>query len=185
MSATPDNTLANPEQVVCNLSLPGVRLKLPSAKPSLDKAQPKLDGRTVERDEALAREAAMVEVMQVTTARPAISHLYSTRYWRKRLGSARLFTGISGVVTAKFFTPWLLMATRGSHNGSHNSGRSVRAHPTAFTALAALRLRKLLWRTVAPPPAGTGPGVEVPIVVVRWFLNADRANKCRDAFYQR
>src|SRR4051795_4187653 len=51
MSATPDSTLADPQQVIAEL-------------------QRQLDERTAERDEALARETATAEVLQVINASP-------------------------------------------------------------------------------------------------------------------
>jgi adenylate cyclase len=57
MSATPDSTLANPEQLIADL-----QRRLAECR---DKAQRNLSETTAERDEALAREAATAEVLGV------------------------------------------------------------------------------------------------------------------------
>jgi GAF domain-containing protein len=60
MSATPDSTLANPEQLIADL-----QRRLAECR---DKAQRNLSETTAERDEALAREAATAEVLGVITS---------------------------------------------------------------------------------------------------------------------
>jgi transcriptional regulator with GAF, ATPase, and Fis domain len=65
MSATPDSTLANPEQLIADL-----QRQLAECKAELDKAQRNLNETTTERDEALAREAATAEVLGAINASP-------------------------------------------------------------------------------------------------------------------
>src|SRR6516162_5463066 len=72
MSATPDNTSANPEQLIADLQrqLADVRQVLNQRTVERDEAQRQLAERTTERDEALAREAATAEVLQVINSSP-------------------------------------------------------------------------------------------------------------------
>jgi GAF domain-containing protein len=67
MSATPDSTFTNPEQLIADLQcqLADVRWTLDQRTVERDEAQRQLAERTTERDEALAREAATAEVLQV------------------------------------------------------------------------------------------------------------------------
>ena len=65
MSVTPDSTLANPEQLIADL-----QRQLVECRAELDKAQRDLNETTTERDEALAREAATAEVLQVINSSP-------------------------------------------------------------------------------------------------------------------
>jgi len=59
MSATPESTLPDPQQTIANL-----RRELGGCRDELDQALRNLNEMTTERDEALAREAATVEVLQ-------------------------------------------------------------------------------------------------------------------------
>ena len=59
MSATPESTLPDPQQTIANL-----RGELGGCRDELDLALRNLNEMTTERDEALAREAATVEVLQ-------------------------------------------------------------------------------------------------------------------------
>src|SRR5262249_18019294 len=65
MSATPDNTLADPERVIANL-----QRQLAECKAERDKAQWNLNETKTERDEALAERAAIAEVLQVINSPP-------------------------------------------------------------------------------------------------------------------
>jgi len=58
MSATPDSTFTNPEPLIADL-----QRQLVECRAELDKAQRNLNETTTERDEALARETALAEVM--------------------------------------------------------------------------------------------------------------------------
>ena len=72
MSATPDSTLANPEQLIADL-----RCQLGECRADLDKAQRNLSETTTERDEALAREAATAEVLGViNSSRGALAAVF-------------------------------------------------------------------------------------------------------------
>src|SRR6516225_2917058 len=59
MSATPDSTLADPEQRIADL-----QRQLAECKAERDKAQQNLNETKTERDEALARETALAEVLE-------------------------------------------------------------------------------------------------------------------------
>jgi hypothetical protein len=65
MSATPESTLPDPQQIIANL-----RRELGGCRDELDKALRNLNDTTTERDEALAREAATAEVLQVINSSP-------------------------------------------------------------------------------------------------------------------
>src|SRR6516162_6465984 len=65
MSATPDSTFTNPAQLIADL-----QRQLVECRAELDKAQRDLNETTTERDEALAREAATAEVLQVINSSP-------------------------------------------------------------------------------------------------------------------
>src|SRR5215813_612848 len=65
MSATPESTLPDPQQTIANL-----RRELGGCRDELDQALRNLNEMTTERDEALAREAATSEVLQVINSSP-------------------------------------------------------------------------------------------------------------------
>src|SRR5215468_2562150 len=60
MSATPDSTVANPEQRIADLER-----QLAESQAERDEAQRQLAETTIERDEALAQQTATAEVLQV------------------------------------------------------------------------------------------------------------------------
>jgi hypothetical protein len=65
MSATPDSTLANPEQRIADLER-----QLAERQAERDEAQRNLNEATTERDEAQAQQAATAEVLEVINSSP-------------------------------------------------------------------------------------------------------------------
>ena len=65
MSATPDSTLDNREQLIANL-----QRQLAESRAERDEAQRQLAERTIERDEALAQRTATSEVLQFINSSP-------------------------------------------------------------------------------------------------------------------
>jgi GAF domain-containing protein len=65
MSATPDNTLADPEQFIADL-----QRQLAESKAERDKAQRDLNETKTKRDEAVAQQAAISEILQIVNGSP-------------------------------------------------------------------------------------------------------------------
>jgi two-component system NtrC family sensor kinase len=72
MSATPDSTLVNPEQIIAELQrqLAECRAERDAALAERDKTQRRLGERTAERDEALEQQTATAEVLGVINSSP-------------------------------------------------------------------------------------------------------------------
>src|SRR5262245_33244280 len=72
MSTTPDSTLVNPELLISDLQrqLAEFQRTLDERTAEQDATQRRLAERTAERDDALAREAATAEVLQVINSSP-------------------------------------------------------------------------------------------------------------------
>jgi GAF domain-containing protein len=72
MSATPDSTLVNPEQIIAELQrqLAECRAERDEALAERDKTQRRLGERTAERDEALEQQTATAEVLGVINSSP-------------------------------------------------------------------------------------------------------------------
>jgi chromosome segregation ATPase len=83
MSATPDSTFTSPEQRIADLER-----QLAEYRAESNATQRQLAERTIERDEALQRETATAEVLEVINSRLGTSHRYSTPFSKKHFGSA-------------------------------------------------------------------------------------------------
>ena len=90
MSATTDSTLANPDQRIVDLER------------QLVEAQRNLNETMTERDEALAREVATAEVLQVINSSATFSQS-SRRYWRAPTASVKPMSARYGSIETNCF----------------------------------------------------------------------------------
>ena len=128
MSATPDSTFANPQQLVADL-----QRQLAEREAELAQAQQQLAERTIERDEALAQQTAVSEVLQVINSSPGdLVPVFdamlekATRLCEAAFGVLWTFEGELGHVAAVRGVPpaFAEFLKRGPHRESSSTGNS-------------------------------------------------------------